>query len=149
MTRIIDAVLVALMEWCIVKNTIVVALGCLEKVIVRVEEGVGWKIVVVAVRGKEGGKSCKVVSGIKATSTTANATAHRDVVVTVRGKGDCIGGDGGGRATMTGLVIVYNAAVAPSKGVDIVAAVLEALEKSVVTVMGEMGENREIGGGGE
>ncbi|KAK0435324.1 hypothetical protein EV421DRAFT_2022628 [Armillaria borealis] len=100
MTRTIDTVLVALMEWRIVENIIVVALGCLEKVVVRVEEG----------------------------------GSHREVVVVVRGKGECIGGDGGGLATMTGLVMVYNGAVAPSKGVDTVAAVLEALEKSLITV---------------
>ncbi len=60
-----------------------------------------------------------------------------------------LGGDGAYPATTAGLVMVYTRAVASSKGGDIVAAVLEALKKSVGTVVGEIGENREIGGDGD
>ncbi|PBK62208.1 hypothetical protein ARMSODRAFT_964218 [Armillaria solidipes] len=60
-----------------------------------------------------------------------------------------LGGDGGDPATTARFGTVYTEAVAPLKGVDIVAAVLEALEKSLVTVVGEIGGNREIGGSGE
>ncbi len=49
----------------------------------------------------------------------------------------------------TGLATVYTAALAPLKGVDIVAAALNALQKSVVMVAGEMGEIGCFNGGGE
>ncbi|PBK59295.1 hypothetical protein ARMSODRAFT_1090881 [Armillaria solidipes] len=58
-------------------------------------------------------------------------------------------GDGSDPAMTAGLVMVYTEDVAPLKGIDIVAAVLEALKKSVVTVVHEIGGNREIGSGGE
>jgi hypothetical protein len=61
---------------------------------------------------------------------------------------DGIGGDGSDPETTAGLAAVYADAVTPLKGVDIVAAVLKVLKKSVVTVVGEIGQNQEIGGGG-
>lgn len=126
-------------------------------------------MVVIAIRSKDGGKSCKVVGGIKATSTTANATAYfialdgicgGDVIpraLEATGKSSSpleprrmvLEGDGGDPATTTGLVMVYAQAISPSKAADIVAAVLDALKKSVVAVVCEIGEIGEIGGDGD
>ncbi|KAK0224545.1 hypothetical protein EDD85DRAFT_795985 [Armillaria nabsnona] len=60
-----------------------------------------------------------------------------------------LGGDGADPATTTGFVMVSTTAVASSKGADIVVTALEALKKSVVAVVGEIGGNREIGGNGD
>lgn len=49
----------------------------------------------------------------------------------------------------TSLVTIYTTAVVSLKGTDIVAVVLEALRRSVVTVVGEIGETKEVSGGGE
>jgi hypothetical protein len=76
-------------------------------------------------------------------------SSSRKVVFAVRGLEDGIGDDGGDPATTAGLATVYTEAVAPMKGVDIIAAVLKALKNSVVTVEGEMGERRQIGGNEE
>jgi hypothetical protein len=59
-----------------------------------------------------------------------------------------LGGDGAYAATTAGLVMVSTQAVASAKGADIVVAVLEALKKSVLAVVVEIGGNREIGGNG-
>ncbi len=59
-----------------------------------------------------------------------------------------LGGDGGDPVTTTGLVTVYTQAVAPSKGADIVAAARDVLQMSVVAVVGQIGANHEISGGG-
>lgn len=49
----------------------------------------------------------------------------------------------------TSLVAIYTTAVVFLKGVDIVAVVLEALRRYEVTVVGKIGEFKEMSGSGE
>ncbi len=119
---------------------------------------------VVAVGCEEGGK---VVGGVKMTSTTTNPAAYFIALHSIHGgyeipgaieapekskspleaRRTVLGGDIGGLATRTGLVMIYTAAAVPSEGVDIVAAVLDVLKESVVVVVGDNGEIEGIRGG--
>ncbi|KAK0243580.1 hypothetical protein EDD85DRAFT_947787 [Armillaria nabsnona] len=60
-----------------------------------------------------------------------------------------LGGNGADPATTTGFVMVSTEAVASSKGPDKVVAALEALKKSGLAVVVEIGGNPEIGGNGD